>query len=83
MIAEILNVLLIFLGIAGWILYSEERQKSRDYATDLSTLIHSHDLDSRDLRRSLRHKEIRREIERTYKNDGTYEFLAENTTGDS
>jgi len=49
-----------------FILWSKERAKSRDYATDLSQLIYSKDLNSRDLRRSLRHKEIRKEVEKNY-----------------
>jgi hypothetical protein len=60
-------------GFLGWVLfgfvyllYGRERDKSRDYATDLAQLIHDHDLDSRDLRRSLRWKAIREEIERHY-----------------
>jgi len=83
MIAEALNTLFIFLGILGWTLYFEERNKRSDYATDLTNLIRQHDLDSRDLRRSLRHKEVRKAIYQNYADDGTYEFLDENTTEES
>ncbi len=47
-------------------LWIEERDQRRDYATDLAQLIYDYDLDSRDLRRSLEHKEIRRAVERQY-----------------
>ena len=49
-----------------WALWRRERDRRQDYATDLSQVINDHDLDSRDLRRSLRHKEIRQAVERNY-----------------
>jgi hypothetical protein len=45
-------------GLLGWGLWFRERSRSRDYATDLSQLIHDHDLGRDDLRRSLGHDEI-------------------------
>ena len=54
------------LFFTGW---TRSRQKAADYGTDLMTLIIKKDLDSRDLRRSLRHKEIRQKIEQNYEID--------------
>lgn len=62
----ILDVVLIVASMILFALWSRENHKRRDYATELSNLIHSYDLDSRDLRRSLRHKEIRKEVEKNY-----------------
>ncbi|WP_435067717.1 hypothetical protein [Haloplanus sp. C73] len=52
------------LALGGWILYFRERERSRDYATDLSQLIHDHDLGRDDLRRSLAWDEIEERVER-------------------
>jgi len=62
----LMEVVVIVSGILFAFLYSRERDRSRDYATELSNLIHKYDLDSRDLRRSLRHKEIRNQVEKNY-----------------
>lgn len=51
-------------AIAGWLLYFNERDRSRDYATDLSQLIYDYDLDRDDLRRSLNHAEIEDRVNR-------------------
>jgi hypothetical protein len=52
-------MLIVFTwGLVGWALWFRERARSRDYATDLSQLIHDHDLGRDDLRRSLGHDEI-------------------------
>lgn len=48
--------------IGGWLLYFRERKRSRDYATDLAQVIHDHDLDRNDLRRSLNWNEIRERV---------------------
>jgi hypothetical protein len=56
-------------GIAGWLLYFYERQRSRDYATDLSQLIHDYDLGREDLRRSLGWDEIDERIDREERRD--------------
>jgi len=67
MIPESAIILAEFLAFLLFlILWFKERERSRDYATDLSKIIHDKDLDSRDLRRSLRHKEIRKEVEKNY-----------------
>lgn len=55
---------------AAWI---STRGKAADYGTDLRTLIVKKDLDSRDLRRSLRHKEIREKVEQNYNSNGETE----------
>lgn len=58
-------VLLVTLwGIGGWLLYFRERDRSRDYATDLSQVIHDYDLGRNDLRRSLGWEEIEERVER-------------------
>lgn len=50
--------------IVGWLQYFAERERSRDYATDLSQLIHDHDLGREDLHRSLEWGEIADRVER-------------------
>lgn len=62
----ILDLFLIIFSILLFFAWSSENQKRKDYGTELSSLIHKYDLDSRDLRRSLRHKEIRKEVEKNY-----------------
>ena len=56
-------VLSWLLAALLWYLYAKGREKSRDYATDLAQVIHDHDLDSDDLRRSLNHDEITRRVD--------------------
>jgi hypothetical protein len=48
--------------ISGWLLYFRERNRSRDYATDLAQLVHDHDLGRDDLRRSLQWDEIEERV---------------------
>jgi len=62
----ILDISLIIASTILFVLWSYERHKTRDYATELSNLIHEYGLDSRDLRRSLRYKEIRNQVEKNY-----------------
>jgi len=64
MIPEILTLAFVVWAIAGWLLYFSERERSRDYATDLSQLIYDYDLGRDDLRRSLDHEEIEERLER-------------------
>ena len=45
-------------AIAGWLLYFRERQRSRDYATDLVSIVYTYDVPREDLRRSLNWEEI-------------------------
>lgn len=71
----ILDLFLIILSILLFFAWSRDNQKRRDYGTELAGLIHTYDLDSRDLRRSLRHKEIRKEVEKNY--DLPEEFVRE------
>lgn len=58
---------IVVWGIGGWLLYFRERDRSRDYVTDLTQLIHDHDLDRDDLRRSLKWDEVAQTVRR---NDG-------------
>jgi hypothetical protein len=44
--------------LLGWFLYFHERERSRDYASDLAQLIYDYDLGREDLRRSLEWDEI-------------------------
>lgn len=67
---ELFLILTATALFAAWI---RARDKARDYGTDLRTLIVQKDLDSRDLRRSLRHKEIREKVEQNYDVDGDNE----------
>jgi hypothetical protein len=53
----------VAFGLGGWLLYFRERDRSRDYATDLLQLIHDYDLGRDDLRRSLEHNEIKERVE--------------------
>lgn len=56
-------VLILWLfGLTGWLMWFRERGRSRDYATELSQLIHDYDLGVNDLRRSLKHREIRKRV---------------------
>ena len=61
--SDLAVALMWLVAAAGWYLYVKEREKSRDYATDLAQVIHDHDLDSDDLRRSLNHDEITRRVD--------------------
>lgn len=56
-------LLVTLWGIGGWLLYLRERGRSRDYATDLSQVIHDYDLGRKDLRRSLGWDEIEDRVE--------------------
>jgi hypothetical protein len=40
------------LSVVGWALYLRERGRTRDLVTDLSQLVHDHDVHEDDLRRS-------------------------------
>jgi len=51
-------------GIGGWLLYLRERDRTRDYATDLVQLIHDYDIQRDELRRSLGYDEIEEDLER-------------------
>jgi hypothetical protein len=51
-------------AVLGWFAYLIERQRSRDYATDLAQLVHDYDLNRDDLRRSLGHDEIEDQLDR-------------------
>ena len=64
MISEIMVALLVVWGIAGWLKAFREQRRSRDYATDLSQVIHDYELGRDDLRRSLRHDEIEKRVDR-------------------
>lgn len=48
----------LLFGTSGWLLYFREKEKSRDYVTDLSQLIYDYNLGRDDLRRSLRWSEV-------------------------
>jgi len=68
-ILPVVDFLTLLFGVASIILcfaWSHADQKARDYGTDLQRLITQKDLDSRDLRRSLRHKQIRQKVYSNY-----------------
>lgn len=50
-------------GIIGWVLYFRERNRSRDYATDLAQVIHDYPECTDSLRRSLQWAEINERVE--------------------
>ena len=50
-------------AILGWLLYFNDRTRSRDYATDLVQVVCDYDLGREDLRRSLDWDEIDRRME--------------------
>lgn len=59
----------LLLAVSVWALYFSwrhwrELQRSRDYATELSQLIHDYDLTRDDLRRSLNWDEIEDRVEK-------------------
>lgn len=58
----LLNGVMLF-AILGWLLYFNERTRSRDYATDLVQVVCDYDLGREDLRRSLDWDEIDRRME--------------------
>lgn len=64
MIGETVVFLGFTWGLIGWAMYFRERSRSRDYATDLSQVIHDYGLGRDDLRRSLRHDEIENRLDR-------------------
>ena len=62
--------------------WSTERHKRADYETDICGMIVRDEIDSRNLRRSLRHKPVRKAFDRLYTKDGTYDYIMENRTKD-
>jgi hypothetical protein len=62
LVETLLSVATMLFVIGGWVLYFRERERSRDYATDLAQLIHDHDLSRDDLRRSLNWDEIEERV---------------------
>lgn len=63
-VTELLRLAGAVFAIGGWLLYFNERERSRDYATDLAQLIHDYDLTDDDLRRSTEHGETRQYVSR-------------------
>lgn len=51
-------------SLGGWLLYFRERGRSRDYATDLLSVVHDYDLGREDLRRSLGWSEVEEQVAR-------------------
>jgi len=59
------TLLVGIVGIAGWVLYFRERERSRDYATDLAQVIHDYPECMDSLRRSLNWEEIATRVDET------------------
>lgn len=59
---DTLTAIIMLFGIAGWLLYFRERQRSRDYATDLAQVIHDYPNSTDSLRRSLKYDEIENRV---------------------
>ena len=82
----LLDIGLIVTSTVFFGLWSAARHRAKDFETDLRTLIVKHDLDSRDLRRSLRHKRFRKFVisrsERQMKESLEKSDLSQNTGGD-
>lgn len=64
MIAELGVAGVTLWGIGGWLLYFYERQRSRDYVTDLVQVVYDHNLGRDDLRRSLEWNEVYNRVDR-------------------
>lgn len=62
--SEIVAFGFVLYAIVGWVLYFNERERSRDYVSDLMQLVYDHDLGRDDLRRSLGHDEVDDHLER-------------------
>lgn len=58
------DVVAVLISIGGWYLYFNERDRSRDYVTDLLDVVYSEELDRDDLRRSLKHREVQKQLDR-------------------
>jgi len=56
----LLNIVLIAVSVGFFGMWNSARNRAKDFETDLRTLVVRNDLDSRDLRRSLRHKSFRK-----------------------
>jgi len=61
---ELYTLGMVVFGVFGWVMYFRERKRSRDYATDLSQLIHDYPLDEQSLHRSLQWREIRNRLQK-------------------
>jgi len=77
MIVDIMAVTALVFAFLTFIEWRVERRKRADFETDICGMIVRGEIDSRNLRRSLRHKTVRRAFDRRYSKDGTYEFLKE------
>lgn len=55
---------MLAFSFGGWLLYFRERDRSRDYVTDLMQVVHDNDLGKSDLRRSLKWSEVEQQVER-------------------
>jgi len=60
--SEVIELLVWLFAVAGWLLYFRENKKSRDYATDLSQVIHDYPESTDSLRRSLEWDEINNRV---------------------
>ena len=58
MMGELVFAGVTLWGIAGWLLYFRERQRSRDYATDLVSIVYTYDVPREHLRRAIEWDEI-------------------------
>jgi len=52
-------------GFFGWCMYLRERNRSRDYATDISQVIHDFSESKDSLRRSLKWDEIQKRVKKS------------------
>lgn len=65
------EIVLAVFYIGGWVLYFRERSRSRDYVTDLMSVVYRNDLGRDDLRRSLNHDEVEKQLKRWTGEEGT------------
>ena len=75
MIEQLVMMFFVILSVVSLSKLSWERDRRRDYETDLCGMIVRGEIDSRNLRRSTRHKEIRKAFDRRYQKDGTLKWI--------
>jgi len=63
-VAAVVEVVVVAFALGGWVLYFRERERSRDYVTDLLAVVYDHDLARDDLRRSTNWSEVENKVER-------------------
>lgn len=63
MLENIISWLPLVVMVSGWVLYFRENQKYRDAITDLLGVMHDHDVDADELRRTEDHRKVKDRFE--------------------